>query len=245
MKHLRISLFIGFIAFLAFTMSGCVFIRLLKVKLQMQKFDRYFRIEDQGGGVTLIFLEPVMLMKDIEWLMRSRSIIQASNGRYALWKYVFKKQYPHAKTEKGNFDIAMTMFFENEKLYKARYPKKFSSILGQEFITEALKSMGTGKIDKKQRSISAAWKDKNEPDAARIPTKPDVEKVLGQPFFINRSDAGFLAYYKYTLQNASPDQIKKPAAGRLWLTYRYGDGRLLSAKSKINGMTLLLDLPET
>lgn len=247
MKRFRIALFIGCIAFLVFTTSGCgVFIRLLKVKLQMREFDRYFRVEDQNG-IALTFLEPVLRMEDIEWLMRSQAAIQASHGRYALWKYVLKKQYPHAaKTEEGNFDIIITMFFKDGKLHKTRYPGKFSSILGSKLLTGALKSMGTGKLDQRKQSIAATWEDKKISETVRIPVKPDIEKVLGQPFFITRSDTGLRVYYKYKLQSrSSSDQLTKLPVARLWLMYRYGDGRLLSAKSRISGMTALLNFPET
>lgn len=244
MKHFRIALCVGCLGLLLLTVSGCVFIRLLKVKGQMREFDRYVRVEDQGG-LALIFLQPVMLMKDVEWLMRSQPTIQAHNGRYALWKYAFKKQYQHAKTEEGDFDITGTMFFENGKLYKIKCPKQFSSILARELIIGALKSMSTGKIDKQQQSISAIWEDGNSSDAGRIPVKQDVEKVLGQPFFVERTDSGLRVSYKYKLQPRPSHRSEKLPAARIWLTYRRGDGRLVSARSKINGMTMSIHFPET
>lgn len=245
MQQYRNVLYIALVIGLLLTMTGCVFLRLLKVQRQLKDFDRYFQVEDQNE-LALICLEPVMLMKDITWLARAKPTIQTNSGAYVVWQYIFEKQYLMDTEKEGNFEISQTMFFEDGKLRKITYPQKLTSVLKREFVTHSLRSMGKGNVNKQQRSLSAAWDDQKAPKSVKIPTKPDVEKVFGKPYAIMRpSDSELTFYYKYALRPNPTEKLDKPRIVRLWFTFCPHDETLQTFKAKFSGLTTKIEFPDS
>jgi hypothetical protein len=225
-------------------MTGCVFLRLLEVKKQLNKFERYVQVDDQNG-LTLKFLKPVLLIKDIAWLTRAKPTNQARSGRYVLWKYAFKKQSPKDSHETGDFAISQSMFFENGKLYKIKYPKRLSPILRREFVIGSLRSMGKGKVDQQRRNVLTAWDAKNAPETAKIPTRQDITRILGRPFSVKQSGSKDTFLYKYILDPNPVEKSKNQPILRMWFTFRHEHETLLTSKISFNGMTARIDFPES
>ena len=65
MKLKQSIVYLGFL-FLMAVISGCVFLRLLEVKRQLNDFNNYFQINDQNE-FSLVFLKPVLHTDDILW----------------------------------------------------------------------------------------------------------------------------------------------------------------------------------
>jgi hypothetical protein len=244
MQRYRSVLYIALIIGLLLTLNGCIFLRLLKVKRQMKDFDRYFQVEDQNE-LSLTFLEPVMLMKDINWLAKAKPTIQTNSGPYALWQYIFEKQLLGNTREEGDFDISQTLFFEDGKLYKAAYPQKLTSIIKREFVTTSLRSVGKGSVNKQQRSLSSTWDKQKNPESFKIPTRQDVETVLGKPYSIMKPSGSELTfYYRYALRPNPTEKLDKPRRVRLWFTFNLPDGTLRTFKVKFSGLTMKIKFPD-
>ena len=66
----RISVFLLVIILLS---TGCVYLRLLQVKNQLNDFEGNFDLKDQNG-LKLVFKNPVLLSRDIVWLTKNNPI---------------------------------------------------------------------------------------------------------------------------------------------------------------------------
>ena len=210
----------------------------------MKDFDRYFQVEDQNE-LSLTFLEPVMLMKDINWLAKAKPTVQTNSGPYAVWQYIFEKQLLGNTREDRDFDISQTLFFEDRKLCKAAYPQKLTSIIKRKFVINSLRSMGKGSVNKQQRSLSTTWDKQKDPESIKIPTKQDVETVFGKPYSIMKPSGSELTfYYRYALRPNPTEKFDKPKTVRLWFTFGLHDETLRTFKIKFSGLTTKIEFPD-
>ena len=89
MSYLKVTPHLALILILLLT-SGCVLVRMLKVKNQLNDFDKNFDLHDKRG-LTLVFKNPVLGSNDIEWLMKGEPSANKKIEKGELWTYVFEK----------------------------------------------------------------------------------------------------------------------------------------------------------
>lgn len=232
----RRSLYIGLL-FLVISTTGCVYLRLLQVKNQLSSFNGYFRIKDDGG-LTLVFLRPVLLTGDILWLMESAPLSKKKEDEGELWKYVLRKEYPSEKKgEDDRFDIPILMLFKEGKLVEITFPERFLRYVSKPLLIKMFTSMGSAEIDRSNRRAGSRFQAK---DSLEIPRKGQVVSVLGAPFSIR--DSGHTAVFTY-LYSLEEESGSNGGGFKLVMGFRFqnDDDRLLSAETNLRGLKMSLD----
>ncbi len=222
--------------FLIFGTGGCVYWRLLKLKKQFRHFERYV-ILDKTYGLSLTLKKPILLEQDIVWLFKGKPAIRAQSGRQTLFKYTFKKLYPvESPLEIDLAQIALSFLFQDNTLHKVRLPKTFSRYIEPELLTGSLRSVGRGTVDKQQRSVSATFQTKQHTDARIIPTRAEVERILGTPYNLTETSSSSTLFYQFHIHiKSNRHQDSRPNV-QLWLTFSSMDNKIISAKASFNGL---------
>ena len=228
---------IGCILFLfcLLNISGCVYLRLLRVKSQLFSFEKYFRIENQNG-LTLIFLKPLLLSEDLLTLAKRGPTTKVEVGGGELWRYFFLKQYQVQKDESGDFDIPLDMIFQNNKLCKVKLPERFLRILPMPFIIGTLKEIGGAKIKTKDRYLAGNFHEKSPQKGMRLPRKQDFLRLLGKPLVMEESELKSKLTYRYRLNGTKPLLNTKPSRTWARVTFWNGDETLSKLEAKLGGM---------
>ncbi len=224
------------IILIALGLSGCVYLRLLKLKKQFQHFERYVLLENTCG-LSMTFKKPVLFAKDVAWLLDGKPAIRARSGRNTLFKYDFKKMYPDDQARETDVtQIALFFLFQEDKLYKVRFPKAFSRYIQPELLMGSLRSVGSGTVDKQQRSVSATFPTRQQHLDKIIPTQSEVEHILGTPYRLTETSSSTRLFYQYGVQ-VQPHELRGTLPiVRLWLSFSPGDHKIISAKVSLNGM---------
>ncbi len=236
MRPKRVIASLGLVAFVVF-ITGCVYLRLLEVKRQLSNFEDYFKIENQHE-LTLVCLKPVLLPEDVIWLTKLNPTSKEQTDQGELWRYIFEKRYSGSKNEDGNFDIPVTMLFQNGKLREVRLPERFSRVVSKSLLIKMFKSMGSAKVSKLKGSASSKFEGK---DSLEIPTEQFVVRVLGKPFDIEDSDHTPKFIYRYDLKRAEPGPSSEDSELRTRFTFQRGDERLLKAEGKFSRFNMSMD----
>lgn len=220
---------------LLISITGCVYLHLLEVRGQLSKFENYFEISDKNG-LTIVFLKPVLLTGDIIWFIELGPTSEEEIDQGRLWRYIFEKQYPGPKDEKGDFDIPVVMLFQrDDKLREIRFPERFLEFVSKPLLIKMFKSMGYSQISKLRRSATSRF----EGSSMEIPKKQFILKVLGRPFNIENSDHTSRLVYKYNLKKGKP--ADKDFNILVNFTFQQGDDRLQKAEGNIGDIKLLMD----
>jgi len=176
MKNNKIVLYLCLICCLA-ALSGCVYLRLNKVKGQLAQFDEYFEIIEDDD-FYLVCKKPVLYSRDIVWMMESAPTSQQKQDQELAYDYVLEKQYPSQKDEADTYDITIEFAFANDKLSKVMIEKRFFAIFPKTFFIELLKALGGATVDKKKRTVSARHETKYKTKPGDEPAQKNVFKVL-------------------------------------------------------------------
>ena len=212
--------------------TGCVYLRLLQVKRQLNDFHNNFNLSDDGG-LTLIFKNPVLLEKDIVWLMKNKPLDAERSENGELWRYILEKHYAAANREEDNFDIPISMYFQNEKLVEITFPERFLKDLSIPLLKKMLSSMGKAAIDKVNRQLESSFEGSN---ASEIPKKKYVLNVLGIPYE-NKTIEGVTDFnYLYTLKNTGNNSKDKEFEFKINFSFENTQDRLEKAEFNLNGL---------
>ncbi|GBD38812.1 hypothetical protein HRbin37_01072 [bacterium HR37] len=214
---------------LCITFSGCVYLRFLEVKRQFANFGSYFQIEEKGG-ITLVFLKPVLLSEDIAWLMGGKPIYEKKTEEETVWKYVFKKQPPNLDRE--DFNIPLFLFFKNNRLVRVSFPERFLKYFSKPLLAKMLGSVGSAEVSKLSRKITSGVKIE---DYSMIPRREHFIEVMGSPSSIKALSSGYLLTYVYTTEGSSE---KENTNLTLHLLFHNRDGHLIRAEGIIRGFSI-------
>lgn len=207
------------LAFTALFLGGCVYLRLLELKKQLNNFDRNFALQTQDG-VGIVCHDPVLTPSDVRWI-GLRPEQTKTLGRAEQWQVRWVKQLPVGVSEPGQFDILVELGFANGRLNKVTIPERYFSVMPKEFLVGVIKSLGRGKIDKSDKSVEASVS-AAEIAAAR-PKLPSIDKLLGRPSEEFEQGANTIVRYRYI------PATKESRAGvfDMHLTFHTKSGELL------------------
>jgi hypothetical protein len=208
------------IALLLLTLSlkGCVYLRLLEVKLHLSEFEKYFRLED-AAGLDLVFLKPVLLKDDILFLARKGPTFVRESKGLSTWQYYFEKKGGGEDLSGEAFDVPVDLFFEGETLTRVTFPRRFIQVLPRPFLVESFRAIGTGEVKKGERHVSGTFPRKKEGDETPIPGKTDFLNLLGRPTEERRSSPAFAMNYTFLLKPAKPDPGQNPP--HAWASFEF------------------------
>ena len=236
MKLKQSIVYLGFL-FLMAVISGCVLLRLLEVKRQLNDFNNYFQINDQNG-FSLVFLNPTLHTDDILWLAKRPPTSKEVKDQVEVWTYLFEKDYRGQKDEEGNFDIPIVMLFEKDKLNEIRFPERFLKVLSKPLLARMFESMGSAEINEWNRSASSKFEGK---DSMEIPKKEQVTLVLGKPFYNKDSKSDSIFTYKYNLKNDATNSKGKQFILLIKFAFNQLDEKLLKVDGNFSRLKVSMD----
>lgn len=236
MRLKRATIYLGFL-FIAVLIYGCIYLRLLEVKRQLNDLNSYFRINDQDG-FTLTFLKPTLRTDDVLWLAKRPPTSKEEKGQEEVWTYLFEKDYRGQKNEDGNFDISIVMSFDKDSLREIRFPERFLKVLSKSLLARMFESMGGAEINKWKRSASSKFEGR---DSMEIPKKEQVTLILGKPFYNKDSKDDSIFTYKYDLKNDPTNSNGKRFNMWIKFTFDQKDERLLKVDGNFSRLKVSMD----
>lgn len=223
--------------FLIGHVTGCVYLRFLKVKSQITDFNKNFKITEENG-LSLIFLNPVLKKEDVVWLMGTEPTVKKSEENKTIWIYELKKRYRDITTEKG-FDITLKSTLENNKLTALTLPERFIKYLPKSVFEKIFKTFGESNISKKDKQVSSKYEGA---DQSEIPLIQDILAALGTPYYDNVREDERIFVYRYKI--LSPDINKKQG---IKITYNFNKKTeiLKSVKANIKGHKVFVEFTKS
>jgi hypothetical protein len=167
---------LGLAAF-ALLLGGCVYLRLLEFKLQLNKFDQNFALRT-ADGLAIICQKPVIRTGDVRWFGVMPETVQQL-GHAEQWQVRWVKQPAPGAPEKIEYDIILDLGFTDDKLARVGIAERYFEVMPKAFLIGVIKSFGRGKIDQSGKSVEAALSSAEV--AATRPKLPAIQKLLGAP----------------------------------------------------------------
>jgi hypothetical protein len=199
--------------------SGCVYLRLLELKKQIDRFDQFFGLQT-SDGVAIICHDPVLKTGDVRWIGLKPETVKTL-GAAEQWQVRWIKQLPPGVKEKIEYDIMLELWFANDRLTRVKIPERYFSVMPKQFLIGVIRSLGRGKIDKSEKKIDATIS-AAEVAAAR-PDLPSIDKLLGRPTEEHEEGPNTIVRYTYI------PSTKESKAGvfDMKLTFETKSGELL------------------
>ncbi len=219
---------------LAVLVTGCQlarWLRLLSLKKQLAKVERYVRIDDEGG-LTLHFLKPVVYCDDLKLLIADETS-RATNQDRIDWVWAYEKQSAGTNPEPAKFDLSFTIGFEKLKFSELRFPEQFLVLMPKPLILGLLRSAGQAEIDIKHGTAKMKWAGPGPNQRVQLPTRAQVTALLGPPFLITQSKGAPVYLYKYyqKLSGSHP-----PAERLAWAKFTFeGEGGEIASSEGVIG----------
>ena len=176
------------------SITGCVNLRLLEFKNQLAEFDQNFSVEVKGD-FTLLCKVPVLYRGDFDYLAKLEPSRTAILSRGMQTFYLFEKIDKDEKMIKPSVELGISLTFnENDLLTSITFSPIFLAMVPADFVEASLRSLGSAAVNRFKRQIRADVIKVSKLNAP-IPTKTDIEAVLGIPLqTIPRENAERLLY---------------------------------------------------
>ncbi len=178
------------------TFGGCVYLRLLEVKNQLAKFDRYFSVEVKES-FTLRMKDPLLYDSDILYV----SALDPSYIEHKETDFSFVYQFVKVENSPtpGNQDLIFTLNFnKNKRLNAIVFSPVILEIVPADFLELSIRAVGHGKIDKAKRQLKGDVERVSQ-DGLVIPTYDNMRAVLGKPYEEAERHDGLHMIYRYEL----------------------------------------------
>jgi hypothetical protein len=238
--HLRRLLLLFLLCALALALSGCIYLRLLQVKYQLNTFDGYVKIRNHDG-LSLLFLKPLLLKEDILFLAGRHPTKAQESHHGTRWQYLFLKQLQGPEKECGDFNVMVGLLFQKNRLATVTLPQRFFENLTEPFIMASLKALGRSQINIKDRFAQSAVHGKDLWRSHNLPGKQDVLRLLGRPSREEMEDDLVVLTYRFRLKPGKGDEKKGPAYGWTQLTFQTPSETLLRAEARFAMVRLSMD----
>ena len=218
-------------------MTGCVFMRLYKVKNQLNDFENNFELSDKGG-LVLIFLNPVLESGDMVWLMKNEPLKKEKNGQGEIWTYIFEKQYITGGGEGHEYDIPLLMLMQNDMVKEIIFPERFLKDISIPLLRKMLSSMGEADINKLSKSASSQFRGSSQEE---IPGMENIVDTLGRPYSIEGKAETIKYTYLYYLKKNGSDPNPDYFEFETEFIFNKESKSLERAEGTIRGLTMSLD----
>jgi hypothetical protein len=208
----RRSLVVIILGFVALSLGGCVYLRLLELKNQLGDFDRFFEV-DLHDGFKLTCKVPVLLDEDMAFF----ELVPEKKDQVGVaerWHFRWVKDYAVPGEDPAASEIAADFIFVDHKLNRIILPERLFIFIPKSALLTLLRAVGHANIDAAKRTANANYQEKSA-DAPSLPAAAEVTRTLGIPLEIKAADSSLSWRYRY--HRASPDQH----AGRIDMTFSF------------------------
>jgi len=197
--------------------SGCVFLRLLELKHQLAEFDENFSV-DTADGITITFLNPVILEKDM-WLLGLPPSVQEVFPSHTTWMHIFEKQYAPGDREDSNFDLSVSSRFQDSKLTDFGISEGYFAFIPKEAVLLTIRSLGKVEFNVASRKGSLEVTDDDSIEDFAAPNRQNIVNTLGIPYLQNEGNETRSLEYRYILL-PPPSQAKSEDSPKDQKVYR-------------------------
>jgi len=201
------------LAGLSLLLGGCVYLRLLALKGQLAKFDRYFET-DLRDGLRLTCHEPVLLDTDMAFFGLAPEKRERT-GAVERWHFRWIKDYAAPAENSPDYEVHADFYFAEHKLQRVVLPERLFAFLPKPNFLSILRAFGQAKVDRENRAASATV---GGPAAGTAPTMTGaaLAAMLGAAQETRSEGASTKAHYRY--RPATTDQH----AGRIDVVFTVG-----------------------
>ena len=200
------------LGFVALSLGGCVYLRLLELKNQLGDFDRFFEV-DLHNGFKLTCKVPVLLDEDMAFF----ELVPEKKEQVGVaerWHFRWVKDYAVPGEDPAASEIAADFIFVDHKLSRILLPERLFIFIPKSALLTLLRAVGHANIDAAKRTANANYQEKRA-DAPPLPAAAEVTRTLGVPLEITATDSSLSWRYRY--HRASPDQH----SGRIDMTFSF------------------------
>jgi hypothetical protein len=179
--------------------SGCVYWRLLQIKIQLNEFDQYFSVI-VADDFTWHFKQPLVYSDDFTFLskLQPSSIQPESNGQE--WQYLFRKVNGQGKIFQPEVSYFFTLKFNQEqRLTDFSLSPLFLNMVPTKFLEASLRSLGSGDIYESTRQLKVSA-DKVLKISSNLPKQAKITQHFGQPIEITEEDGLDVYLYHFRLE---------------------------------------------
>lgn len=185
---------------LAASLTGCIYwIRAYQTYLQMDEFDRYFKVVVKDD-FTLHFKEPILYSGDFVSLARLHSSQEFPTADGKRWRYWFRKLDKRNKIVKPEIKFYFDLTFNKyDRITAWSFSPLFLEIAPSKFLEVSLRSLGGAEINKDKMQLRANT-DLIDKISATLPKKQDVVAKLGEPIRIDDDKKQEIYLYRFRLE---------------------------------------------
>lgn len=181
-------------------LSGCVYLHLLQLKLQLAHFEKNFDV-DTRDGLALTFNHPMLLDEDVEsffkWVPDSRQQL----GSVEKWHFAWVKDKAADAADDAPVELAFDLYFTDHKLVKIVAPERFfAATMPKSLALAALRSLGHADVDKERRRASSTISSQalQTTAADRFLTGAGLLDALGPPDTRQTKDGTVEWHYQFS-----------------------------------------------
>ncbi len=188
----------------AFLLSGCIYLRLLALKRQLNDIPANFRV-GTADGVDVRLVNPVLKPGDVRWL-GIHPASSTADGDAETWQARWVKEPPPGAGETAVYDLELSMRFDHGKLARVNIPERYFACISKDLFLNLLRSTGDARINKTAREAEVENTAEKPGDTPPPPPSLDlIGNMLGLPTRRTADDAGrAIYYYRYVPQTREP-----------------------------------------
>lgn len=227
------------LAALALLLGGCVYLRLLELKWQLDQFDRNFAVSTTEG-LAIVFHHPVMRTADVRWFGAKPERVD-QRGHVEHWHLRLVKQLPPGVTEAVKYDILLELSFADDRLTRLSVPEAYFAAIPKKFVLGVIRSLGRSTIDQGEKKIEATVG--GDETAFSRPRLTTIDRLLGVPSEVRIEGPHTVRRYRFVPATTEPD----PAAYDFTMTFdtASGDLRRWHSRTPVGGIGFKFDPPPT
>ena len=238
---LTIGLFIGLLL-----CSGCVYLHLLQLKLQLADFDRNFEV-DPRDGLTLTFKNPVLLDEDVQSFFKWTPDTRESAGTAERWHFRWVKDRVASDGDRPRVELSIDAWFSEHKLVRLSAPETFfAASMPKKLALAAIRSLGHAAVDKEKRRADSQISASDLEAAAtdRFLTENGILAALGSPVEKRGTAAAPEWWYHFT-PGSSYQHFGEGGAVDMTFTLDASTHRVLLMKGKTAFGSVVFDTMKT
>lgn len=211
---------------IALLAGGCVYFRLLELKLQLGHFDENFSATTKSG-VTIECLHPILLGDDLRFLGIDPKTIRKT-GEMSHWHVRWVKDEPPHSEEKVLHDVELFLDLKDDKLQSLHIPERYFEFFPKDLFIDLLRSTGQASIDKMSRKAEVNAGQERSHTMVSLPSLNSVENLLGVP--TERIQDSTTMRYRYRYRTETPTGRGKAIEVTFVFDTKTGDLRKLIGK---------------
>ena len=231
----------------AFLLSGCMWLRLLDLKNQLQEFDRYVEVQP-GDGVELKFKEPVLRAADLDTLLNGQPTVALAipdDGEVRVYGFIHLDS-PLGPDPVGSESVlTILVVIRHGVVESVTLPKEVFRVVPRDLALRALRAFGHANVDTANRRAEV----RVEAVAGSIPDRSAILGLFGQANRLDPQDGGGeRLVWRYVLQGGrGPDAPTDAVQPKAAIAFIFAAGSQIPRQFQANvgGVWVHLDLAVT